>query len=135
MAVIKYDTAAETLARYVPAGQVREELLALIRIGVIFGRQQQVGRRPGFLHHFIAGIVERIGSPATFERLLAVLELEATHRNLDGEFGHPVEIVNRVWELVTYHHPQRGRLQVTFGTLRNILTAVKKTLFTDTPKP
>lgn len=114
--------------RYIPAGAKRDELLGLVRIGITFSQQQHAGRRPGFLHRYITGITKRIKPPATFERLLEELELEAARRNLgaDGEAGTPIETVNRVWELVTYHHPKRGRLQVAFGTLRNYFTAAKK---------
>lgn len=105
--------------------QERDELLGLVRIGVAF-KTQHHGRRPGFLHQYISSIVERMEAPVTFEKMLEELELEAARRNLHGEEGKPVEIVNRVWALVVYHHPTKGRQQVTFKTLKNILTFCKK---------
>ncbi|OFZ85788.1 MAG: hypothetical protein A2V78_02490 [Betaproteobacteria bacterium RBG_16_64_18] len=131
------DTATGTAAHYIPAGPKRDELLGLVRIGIKFQQQQHTGRRPGFLHRYIASITGRIKPPVTFERLLEELELEAARRNLaaDDEPLPPVETVNRVWELVTYHHPKRGPLQVAFGTLRNYFTATKKDRFTGSAKP
>ena len=117
--------------QYVPAGPQRDEILELVRIGTKFRQQQHAGRRPGYLHRYIASLVERLDkSSVTFECLLEELEMEAARRNLGADDAAltPVEIVNRVWELMTYHHPKRGRLQVAFGTLRNHFTAAKKQL-------
>lgn len=130
-------TATGYAAKHLPPGDARDEIMVALRLGVKFRRQQHAGRRPGFLHRYIASLAARIKPPVTFERLLEELELEAARRNLDadGEALPPVEIVNRVWELATYHHPKRGRLQVAFGSLRNYLTAAKKEQFTGSAKP
>lgn len=130
------DTATGTLARYVPAGADRDRLLGLVRIGTRFA-QQHTGRRPGFLHGYIVATLARMASPVTFEQLLDELETEAARRNLGAncKAGSPVESVNRVWEVVTYHDPKCGRQQVPFGTLRNKFTFAKRTPFTGAPKP
>jgi len=117
------DTPTGTLLRYIPAGPKRDELLGLVRVGIRFTEQQR-GRRPGFLHRYIVGIVGGIARPCTFDALLVALELEAMRRAEDG--GVPTEHVSRAFELLTYHDPKKGRLQVTFGRLRNILTDAKR---------
>jgi hypothetical protein len=111
-------------------------MMITLRLGMKF-RQQHSGRRPGFLHHYIADLVARIESPATFKQLIDEIETAAARRNLAalGEALPPIETVNHVWGLVTYHHPRRGRLQVTFGTLRNYLTVAKKEQFLRSGKP
>lgn len=48
------------------------------------------------------------------------------HRSIHGEASGPIEKVERDWELVTYHDPKRGRLQVTFKTIRNQVVLCKK---------
>jgi hypothetical protein len=106
-----------------PAGSARDELLGLVRIGVKFARQQHAGRRPGFLHRYVAAIVSSTAAP-TFERLIEALELAATRRN--GGDENPIEHCSRSFSLLTYHDPRRGRLQVTFGRLRNIFTEAKR---------
>lgn len=130
------DTATGTLVRYIPAGAKRDELLGLVRVGFKFQSQQRRGKRPGFLHHYIVGLVERMGTQVKFERLLEELTLEASRRNQEanGKALPPVETVSRGFELLTYHHPKHGERQVTFGTLRNYLTAAKKYKFPASPK-
>jgi hypothetical protein len=54
------------------------------------------------------------------------LELEAARRELAGEKASPIEKVDRIWEVLTYHDPKKGRMQMPFGTLRNQLTQAKK---------
>lgn len=111
-----------------------EQLAELVRIGQAF-KDQQCGRRPGFLHEFVFQLIERIEKPLTFAKLLDELQLEATRREMYGEEDRPIEKVNRVWEIVTYHHPRKGRQQVTFKTLRNKFTTCKNRIFPIKPKP
>jgi hypothetical protein len=117
--------AIDNLVAAMPAGPALDEILALVRIGLTF-KSQQCGRRPGFLAKEIRCAALRIGEPVTFERILVELENAAVRRDRDGEAASPFESVNRVWELVTYHHPRRGRIQVTFKTIRNKVTICKK---------
>jgi len=117
-------TPTGTLVRHIPAGPARDELLGLVRVGIKFQEQQHVGRRPGFLHHYITGLVSGLEAPATFERLIVALELAAARRN--GASETPIEQCSRSFELLTYHDPKRGRQQVTFGRLRNIFTEAKR---------
>ena len=126
----KQETATETLLRYVPAGPTRDELLELVRTGAKFLQQQHIGRRPGFLRRYVTNIVALLDSP-TFENLIDELELEAARRGFSetSKGRPPIEEVNRIWDLVKYHDPKRGEVQVTFGRLRNILTSAKKSLF------
>jgi hypothetical protein len=120
----KPDTPTGTLVRCIPAGLERDELLGLVRIGIKFAAQQHAGRRPGFLHRYVAGVVASMTAPVTFERLIVELELAAARRNGGGET--PIEQCSRSFELLTYHDPGRGRLQVSFGRLRNIFTESKR---------
>lgn len=122
------DTATGRLVAYIPAGPDLDELLGLVRIGLAF-KGQQVGKRPGFLRRYICALVGQMEPPVTFNRMLDALELEAVRRNLSatGKDLPPIERVNRAMEHVTYHDPTRGRVNVTFGTLRNIFTRARVT--------
>ena len=111
-----------------PPSPEREELLALVRLGLSFQQHHRVGKRPGPLKTYLLKITARIETPLTFDRLLEELELEAVRRNMYGTAASPVEKVDRVFERVTYHHPRAGRQQLTFKTLRNKLTWCKLNL-------
>ena len=95
-----------------------------MRIGVKF-RDQQRGRRPGFLSRYVIRIVATMPPPITFAGLLAELDLAAARRD-QGDYQEPIERVSRTWEQITFHDPRRGRQQITFGRLRNIFTEAKK---------
>lgn len=110
----------------------KDELLALASIGFKF-KQQQKGKRPEFLQQYISGLVSKMARPS-FKELLHELELAAARRELRGVKGEPIEQVNRVYELVTYHHPKKGRIQMPFETLRNKLTKAKQEILTCKPK-
>ncbi len=100
------------------------ELLDLVKLGIKFKRNQS-GKKPEYFSEYLASIVKRIEKP-TFKNLLCELELEAARRELHGEKASPIEKVDRIWEVLTYHHPKKGRMQMPFGTLRNQLTQAKK---------
>ena len=119
-------TATGIAALYIPPGDRRDEIIGLIRMGIVF-RKQQVGKRPGTLANLVLACARRAGQPYTFEKLLDELEGEAARRNLYGEAASLVEQVNRVWQLATVH-AKAGREQIPFGTLRNHLTRAKKIL-------
>jgi hypothetical protein len=110
-----------------PSSPELEKIVRLARVGLAF-ETQQCGRKHGFIRNYVAALVSKMQPPITFERLLEEMELEAARRATQSGTQSPVETVNRVWELVTYHDPQKGRRQVTFKTLRNHLTPCKKTL-------
>jgi len=99
------------------------ELLRLARIGQKF-REQQRGRRPGFLFRELQSLVA--GRRLGFEALLHELELAAARRELHGEQASPFEKVDRIWQVAVYHHPRHGRRQVAFGTVRNLLSKIRK---------
>lgn len=103
----------------------REELLLLVRLGVKI-RAQHNGKKPGFLACYLTDLAKRINGPLTFESLLLELRYQARVREVQGENASPIESVNVSFELLTYHDPRRGRLQMPFGTLRNHLTTLKK---------
>jgi hypothetical protein len=105
----------------------REELLLLVRLGVKI-RAQHNGKKPEFLACYLADLAKRINGPLTFESLLLELRYQARVREVQGEAASPIEGVDLAFDLLTYHHPRRGRLQMPFGTLRNHLTRVKKDL-------
>ena len=65
-------------------------------------------------------------SNPTFSNVLYELELAAIKREQEGEQASAIEKIDRIWGLVTWHHPKRGRLQMPFKTLRNKLTQAKK---------
>lgn len=127
-------TTTGAAALYVRSGPEKAEIMTLIRLGLRF-RAQQVGKRPGFLHLYVCGIIARMAPPITFEALLDELGLAAIRREAGDARREPIERVSRVYELVTFHDPTRGRQQVTFGRLRNIFTAAKKARFPPCPKP
>ncbi|MDP3514184.1 MAG: hypothetical protein Q8S20_15705 [Sulfuritalea sp.] len=127
------DTATGTLARLVPHGPERDELLLLVRLGVKFQRQH-VGKRPGYLHSYVVGIVANMAPPITFANLLAELDLAAARRAAGDGRGEPIERLSRTWQQLTFHDPKRGRQQITFGRLRNVFTTAKKATFPSCPK-
>lgn len=109
-------------AQHLPPGTETESVLRLLRQGVKFDRRE--GKRPGFLHRYIVGIVAQIPQKPTFEKLLVALELEADRRDQGGD--SPVERVSRSFEFARFHDPRHGEKEITFGTLRDYLTAAKK---------
>lgn len=110
-----------------PEGPERDEALGLIRLGFKIAAQHN-GKKPGFMACYLADLAKRIHGPLTFESLLLELRIQALARSVNGEAESPIENVDLSFELLTYHHPRRGRLQMPFGTLRNYLTTVKKDL-------
>jgi hypothetical protein len=121
-----YADVAGKVAAHMPAGPDRDEILELVRIGLAF-RRQHGGRRPGFLHRYVAGVVERLGPDVTFDALVEELQVEAARR---GEGARvPVEQVSRSFETITFHDPRKGRKQIAFGTLRNLLTKARAEKF------
>lgn len=116
-------TATGTVAACLQPGAELDEILTLIRLGVAF-RAQHAGRKPGFLHNYIVGLVARMPKP-TFDNLLAELDLAAARRDA-GDDREPIERVSRSWQIMTYHDPKKGEARVTFGTLRNYMTIGKK---------
>ncbi len=115
----------EELLTLLPPGPGRTELERLAALGARF-RAQHVGRRPGFLHRYLSGLVVDIPGNISFERLVSELAFQARRRELLGEAASPVEKVDQEWELLTFHEPKRGRRQITFKRLRNLLTAIRK---------
>lgn len=109
-----------------PAGPERDLALGLVRIGLAFKTQQR-GRRPDCLTKYITGLVQQLPQ-STLTGLLERLDVEAARRDKFGERSSPVEKLDRVWHLLTWHHPRRGRIHVPFGTLKKKLTAAKKTI-------
>lgn len=109
-------------AQYLPPGAETDDVMRLLRQGVAFDRRE--GKRPGFLHRYIVGIVAQIPQKPTFERLLTALELEAVRRDR-GEKS-PIERVSRSFEIIKFYHPKKGELEIPFTTLRGYLTAAKK---------
>lgn len=108
-----------------PPSPERDQIIGLVNLGLSFQRQQNKGRRSGPLKAYLLKLIQTIEDPVTFDRLLEALELEAVRRDMHGVTASPIEQVNRVWTLVTYHHPSQGRQQLTFKTLRNKLTWCK----------
>ena len=117
---------------HLPEGPERDKALGLIRIGLKFFQAQRCGRRLDAITKYITGLVKELPQPS-FANLLERLDLEAARREAYGERASPTEKVDRVWQLVTLHHPRRGRIQITFATLRTKLSAAKR--FPAKPKP
>ena len=127
-----FDTATGMLVSFVPDGPQRDELLGLVRIGIKFDRQH-IGKRPGALSRLVLNTARDAGPPYSFESLLDGLERLAARREIHGETASCVERVDRVWCLMTIHLPKKGRVQVSFGTVRNHLSAAKKSLSAEFP--
>ncbi len=117
----------EYLVATLPPGPERDEVISLMQIGQRF-KAQQCGKRPGYLAQTLLAVARTVAPPVTFEKVLDELELAAARRSLYGESTSPIEKVDRVWELLTYHDPRQGRRQVTFKRLRNLVSGCKKTL-------
>jgi hypothetical protein len=100
----------------------------LVRLGLSFEQQQRLGKRPGFLKGYLLKLLPTIEGTVTFDRLLAELELEAARREMYGTEASPIEKVDRVWQIVTYHHPKTGRQQLTFKSIMNKLSWCKSNL-------
>ena len=111
-----------------PPGPEREELVTLVRLGLSFRKQQRIGKRPGFLKGYLLKLLPTIEDPVAFDRLLQELELEAARRDMYGEEESPIEKVDRIWGIITYHHPRAGRQQLTFKSIRNNLSWCKEKL-------
>lgn len=111
-----------------PPSPEREEILTLVRLGLSFQKQQRIGKRPGFLKGYLLKLLSTIEGPITFDRLLQELELEAARRDMYGDNESPIEKVDRIWWLVTYHHPRTGRQQLSFKSIRNKLSWCKANL-------
>ena len=120
-----YAGATGFTAKHLPPGEQREEILSLIRLGVRF-RAQHDGRKPGTLSRLVAKAVSGTGGACTFAALIDELERCAARRALRGALESPVEKVDRIFEVLTYHDSKKGRSQVEFTTLRNHLTQAKK---------
>jgi hypothetical protein len=112
---------------HLPEGPERDQALGLIRLGFKIAAQH-TGKKPGFMACYLADLAKRIHGPLTFESLLLELRIQALARSVNGEAESPIENVDPAFELLTFHHPRRGRVQMPFGTLRNHLTRVKKDL-------
>jgi hypothetical protein len=111
-----------------PPSPEREELLTLVRLGLSFQKQQRIGKRPGFLKDYLLSLLAKMEGPLTFDRLLQELELEAARRDMYGENESPIEKVDRIWSLLTYHHPRTGRQQLSFKSIQNKLSWCKANL-------
>lgn len=116
-----------------PDSPERDEALGLVRFGLQF-KQQHCGRRRGYLFNSLVNLSRQI-KPLTFEKLLDELAYQSRRRELLGEKASPFEKVDRDFELLTFHDPKKGRIQMPFGTLRNYFTNIKKELFPLTTKP
>lgn len=134
--VDRYADVTGRLVLLIPPGPECDEMLGLVRMAVKFKRQQ-CGRRNGRLHNYIVEVVSTIKGPVTFEALLDELELAAARRELQraSASASPIEKVDRVWEVVTFHDPRAGIKEVTFKRLQNILTKAKKKRFPTSAKP
>lgn len=109
----------------------REYFLPILRQGII-SMSQWNGKKRGALSLLVENCSRRAGPPYSFSLLLDELEKEAARRNLYGVKESIIEKVDRVWEVVTFHHNSE-RKQVTFKTLRGHLTAAKKALNKNIP--
>jgi len=53
-----------------PPSPEREEVLALVRLGLSFQQQQNIGKKPGFLKNYLLKLIPTIEGPVTFDLLL-----------------------------------------------------------------
>lgn len=117
----------QILAKVQAAFPDDDQILAIIELGLKF-KKAQSGRSVDYFGRYLDGVIQRLHSP-TFKNLLEELELEAARRDMYGVRASPIEKVDRVWELVTFHS-KKERLQMPFSTLRNRLTQSKKRIIT-----
>ena len=108
-----------------PPGPEKDRIIGLVNLGLSFQKQQRIGKRPGFLKDYFLKLLSTIEGPVTFDRLLQELVLEVARRDMYGAEVSPIEKVDRVWEIITYHHPRTGRQQLTFKSIRNKLSWCK----------
>lgn len=120
-----FDTATGRLHVLLPPGPERDELLGLVRIGVKF-RDQQRGKRAGFLRQYLVNVIAGMDQAPTFDNVIVELETAAARRSLRDEAGNPIMSVNRIWSVVTYQHPKKGAQEVTFKTIRNLIAHCRK---------
>lgn len=124
-------------AAHLPAGAETDGVMRLLRLGAKFDRR--MGKQPGYLHHYLVGMVGGMDGRPSFEKLLDELTLAAQRRDCSDGRHEPIERVSRSMEVLIYHDPIYGEKEIDFCTLRNRLTAAKKALknklFTASPKP
>ncbi len=129
-----YSRATGLLVSLLPAdvdAEVRKELVTLLRNGIPF-TQQHCGKRPEFLHRYLASLVAKMPEPVSFEVLLQELEHAAERRALQrASHDEPIERVDHTGETVTYHDDRGRRVHVAFKTLRNHLSAARKKMIPD----
>jgi hypothetical protein len=102
------------------------ELLGLIRVGLKFSNQWR-GRKRGPLFYYMVEVVSKLTAqqqPVNFENLIAMLKIDARRCDLLGEAASPVSRINEEFESVVFHF--NGEKIIAYGTLRNILTKIKK---------
>ena len=102
------------------------ETTKLAALGAKF-RAQQTGRKPGALFWTIHRCALRAGRPYKFADVLNELSLAAMCREALGKHTEVLE-VDRESEVVRFELPRRGLVDVPLGTVRNVLTRVKKKL-------
>lgn len=122
-----FEGATGALVKHVPPGDTRDEIMMLVRLAIPFARQQ-CGKRHGYLHHYLVGMVGGMDGRPSFEKLLDELTLAAQRRDCSDGRHEPIERVSRSMEVLIYHDPIYGEKEIDFGTLRNRLTAAKKAL-------
>ena len=118
------------LVEAVPHGERLDEILGLVRIGLLF-KKSQCGRKPDAITNYLASLIRELPKPASFSALLEKLESESARH--DAAAGACIcTKVNRVHEVSTFFHQKRGEVEMPFGTLRNKFTQAK---FMVKPKP
>ncbi len=100
-----------------------QETEKLIALAMKF-KAQQKGKRPEFIQRYVNQKVSQMKDPS-FSELLYQLELDAIKRDREGERASPIEKIDRVWEVLTYHDKKR-RIQICFSTLKNKFYRTKK---------
>ncbi len=115
-------SATGDLVRFVPAGDDRDRLLRLVRLGQCFAAQQR-GRRPAFMTKYIERLVAD-HHPRTFHELMVQIRFEAL---LTRQRGHGVIVeVDSEAGTVAYLDPDHGMRDVSLKRLRNLAALRKK---------
>lgn len=109
-------SATGDLCDAMPDGPARDELLGLIRVGLVFTSQHR-GRRPGALREHVEHVVGHMAE-RTFDRLLIELEFDALRNQLQGQT--PILRVDRAEETVIYLDEHGTERVVSFRHVRNI---------------
>lgn len=115
-------TATGYAATYLPPGEESEEIIRMVRI-VAAWRENQCGRRPGPVHHYLCEVADGLKDNLSFDALI----LELRFRLLRGHDADLIlDDVDTCAQTVTFCEPGKDCYSMPFSTLANKWTKVRK---------